>query len=141
MTTNSLTKINAFEWQKQFETRTESAKNWVVDAAKELPLRCRREIVSHIKEGMEEASFHRDISYGAKQIRDYLIQDLWLGIEKAADCNLANKTKGQIEDFSIWVATQSPAEQSAIQNVLWDIVPEDIPPAKRKLRAAAMQIG
>ena len=133
--------MNAFAWQKQFETRVSMAKSWVIDTAKELPLLQRRKVVAHIKEGMEEAAFHRDISYGAKQTRDYLLQDLWQGIKKAAEFNLADKTKRQIEDFSIWTATQAPADQPAIQKVLWDIVPEDIPAAERKLRASAMQVG
>lgn len=137
----TLTDIDAFEWQKQFETRASNAKSWVVETAKMLPLQKRRQVVSHIKEGMEDASFHRDIAYGAKQIRNYLLQDLWHGIKKAAELNLVDKTKRQIDDFSLWTATQAPAHQPAIQELLWDIVPEDIPSEERRARADAMKVA
>ena len=135
---DKLKNTSSFDWQCQFETRAFNARDWVVIEAKKLPLQRRREIVRHIKEGMEEASFHKDIAYGASQIRYELIHDLWSGL-KGTSKQIQN-AKQKIEDFSMWAATQAPAHQSAIQNALWDIVPEDIPEQEKKKHEAFFQM-
>lgn len=135
--TDRLKKISASDWQNQFETRAFAARDWVVYAAKKMPLEYRREVVQHIKEGMEEATFHKDISYGASEIYHNLIHDFW-GLLKN-NPKRAKKAKQTIGDFAMWAATQSPAHQSDIQNTLWNIVPEDIPEQERKKREMFLQ--
>ena len=114
---------NAFDWQKQFEERAQSASDWLIAITKKVPLGQRRNIVKHIREGMEEASFHHDITYGATQIRDSIMFALWTYIPQIP--NQTTLARGKIEDFAIWAAIQSPAYKQRIQDTFNKIIPED----------------
>ena len=79
---------------------------------------------------MAEAAFHQDINYGSAQISEDLIHDSWSCIKESP--RRPQQIKQKIDVFSIWTATQSPAHQLALQQMFWDIVPEDMPPEEKR---------
>jgi len=137
-TTNTL---QAFDWQKQFEKRIMSATVWVVASTKELSLPQRRKLVKRIQEGMDEAAFHRDIVYGATEIRDTLMHHLGHLVTKAPTPYQARLFRQKIEDFAVWTATNAPAHQSEIQDTFWRIVPEDAPQKESIAAIAGQALG
>ena len=133
-----LNKTNALEWASHFEKRSASSLSWLSTAAQKFPLEKRRQIVQHIKEGIEEADFHRDIMYGALQIRTYLTQDLWSDIKQTPI--QMQRVKQHIEDVALFAATHSPANQGILQDMFFDLVPEDVPESERQLRERMIQM-
>ena len=133
--------LQAFDWQKQFERRTMSATTWVVASAKELSLLQRRKLVKRIQEGMDEAAFHRDIVYGATEIRDTLMHHLGHLVTKAPTPYQARLFRQKIEDFAVWTATNAPAHRNAIQDTFEQIVPENTSQKESVASIAAQSLG
>jgi hypothetical protein len=135
----SLKNVNSFDWQKQFEERAQRSADWLEDITKKVPLNQRRNIVKRIQEGMEEAIFHRDIVYGATQIRDSLRFALWAYIPQTPEQN--SRAKRKIDDFSIWAATQAAVHKSDIQETFEKIIPEDAPQKESIAAIAGQALG
>ena len=139
--TKTLQDTTPFEWQEQFEKRAMAANTWVIQSAKKLPLQQRRALIQRIQDGMDEAAVHRDISYGAKQICHSLVHALWDSIHNAPTPRQATVAKKNIEDFSVWVATDAPAHKAEIQRMFWRIVPEDMPLIQKPLHKIAEELS
>jgi len=131
-----LEEVSAIDWQYQFETRAFNARDWLVGETEGMSLESRREIVQDIKEGMEEATFHQDIAYGATQIHHALIHDLWNNIKGKP--RQTRKIQQKIADLAIWTATQAPAHKNAIQEMFKKIVPEDVPEKDKRMQVRCL---
>lgn len=130
---NNLSNINALEWVTHFENRAMSAINFISITARNFPLERRRDIVKHIKDGSSEAAIHQNIPYAAKELRNDLIHDFWDDFKDGTPTQIQHY-KNKIDDFSVVAATNSPTFQPYLKDLIYDIVPEDMPEDERKKR-------
>ncbi|MBQ3696288.1 MAG: hypothetical protein II938_04945 [Alphaproteobacteria bacterium] len=122
--TDTIKDTKTMDLALELEDRYSKANFYVLSTALYFPMKKRRQIAAHIKEGAKIAQ--NDIGYGMLAIKRDLMHDFWGEINKRPSARKERIAK--ISDFAVMVATLPPANRSKLKEILDRIAPSNPSP-------------